>query len=322
MDVRILSRREACYAELVKSSMILLRALLLAGAFAAAAALPAQSIIFWAQNGNDRVLSADGNGGNVTDLTPTLTNPWGVAYDGTHVFFSEDSAGKIWRMDPDGGNRTEIISGLSMPRDLAVTATHLYWVNISGEVLRANLDGTGVTTLTTVGGSPFLQGIDVTDTYLYWTNATAHTIQRANLDGTGVTTLTAAGGNIPYGIEATATYLYWVNLTGKQLQRANLDGTGVTTLISAFDMVGAPSGLYVADAAIYFTQQYHGVYRADLDGTNITQLVTGSSDYRFIAGAVSAIPEPSTYALLAGGAALGLAAWRRRRAMLPVSSHP
>ena len=282
------------------------------GVLAAGSALPAQSIIIWAQNGNDRVLSADGNGGNVTDLTPTLTNPWGIAYNGTHVYFSEDSAGKIWRMDPDGNNRTEIANGLSMPRDLAVTATHLYWVNISGGVFRSNLDGTGVTTLTTVGGSPFLQGLDVTANYIYWTNATAHTIQRSNLDGTGVTTLAAAGGNIPYGIDATDSHLYWVNLTGKQLQRSNLDGTGVTTLIESFDMVGAPSGIFVADAAIYFTQQYHGVYRADLDGTDITQLVTGSSDYRFIAGAVSAIPEPSTYALLAGGLALGLAAWRRR----------
>jgi hypothetical protein len=91
-----------------------------------------------------------------------------------------------------------------------------------------------------------------------------------------------------------------------------LDGTGVTTLIDSIDMVGAPSGIFVSDAAIYFTQQYHGVYRANLDGTGLTQLVTGSSDYRFIDGQVSAIPEPSTYALLAGGLALGLAAWRRR----------
>jgi len=274
--------------------------------------LPAQSIIFWAQNGNDRVLRADGNGSNVTDLTPTLTNPWGLAYNGTHVYFSEDNAGKLWRMDPDGNNRAEIASGLSMPRDVAVSATNLYWVNISGGIFRANLDGTGITTLTTVGGSPFLQGLDVTANYLYWTNATSHTIQRSNLDGTGVTTLTAAGGNIPYGIDATDTYLYWVNLTGKQLQRSNLDGTGVTTLIDSIDMVGAPSGIFVSDAAIYFTQQYHGVYRANLDGTGLTQLVTGSSDYRFIDGQVSAIPEPSTYALLAGGLALGLAAWHHR----------
>jgi uncharacterized protein YjbI with pentapeptide repeats len=289
-----------------------LRRVLLVGSLAFTTALSAQSVIFWAQNGNDRVLRADGNGASVTDLTPTLSNPWGVAYDGTHVYFSEDNAGKLWRMDPDGNNRTEIANGLSMPRDVAVSSTNLYWVNISGGVFRSNLDGTGVTTLTTVAGSPFLQGVDVTDNYLYWTNATAHTIQRSNLDGTNVITLTSAGGNIPYGIDATATFLYWVNLTGRQVQRANLDGTGVTTLIDSIDLVGAPSGLFVTDTAIYFTQQYHGVYRANLDGSGLTQLVTGSSDYRFIDGQVLAVPEPSTYALLAGGLALGLAAWRRR----------
>ena len=248
-----------------------LRRVLLVGSLAFTTALSAQSVIFWAQNGNDRVLRADGNGASVTDLTPTLSNPWGVAYDGTHVYFSEDNAGKLWRMDPDGNNRTEIANGLSMPRDVAVSSTNLYWVNISGGVFRSNLDGTGVTTLTTVAGSPFLQGVDVTDNYLYWTNATAHTIQRSNLDG-----------------------------------------TNVVTLIDSIDLVGAPSGLFVTDTAIYFTQQYHGVYRANLDGSGLTQLVTGSSDYRFIDGQVLAVPEPSTYALLAGGLALGLAAWRRR----------
>ena len=315
----MVASRGGCYSAGVKTFRPLRLLAALLAVLLGATTLQAQSIIFWAQYGNDRVLSATGSGGNVTDLTPTLTNPWGVAYDGTYVYFSEDSAGKIWRMDPDGGNRTQIISGLSMPRDLAVTASYLYWVNISGGIFRSNLDGSGVTTLTTVSGSPFLQGITATDNYLYFTNATAHTIQRANLDGSGVTTLASAGGNIPYGIDATDSYLYWVNLTGQQLQRSNLDGTGVTTLISAFDMVGAPSGIFIADASIYFTQQYHGVYRADLDGTDITQLVTGSSDYRFIDGAVAAVPEPSTFALLAGGLTLGLAL--RRRFAGPSPSH-
>lgn len=277
---------------------------------AVGASLPAQTL-FWAQNGNDRVQSRPAAGGSVTDLTPTLTNPWGVAYANGSIYFSEDSAGKIWRMDADGSNRTEIASGLSFPRDLAVNSTHLFWVNISGSVFRSNLDGTGIVTLATVGGD-FLQGIAVTDNYLYWTNATAHSIQRANLDGTGVTNLVTSGLSIPYGIQATASFLYWADLGTDVIQRANLDGTGVTTILSAFDVTN-PSGLVVTDSAIYFTQQYLGVYRADLNGANLTQLATGGSDYRFIDLQAAAIPEPSTYALAAGVLALGWAGWRRRR---------
>jgi sugar lactone lactonase YvrE len=273
--------------------------------------LPAQSILFWAQNSNDRVLRANVDGSSVTNLTPTLTNPWGLDFDGTHVYFTEDQAGKIWRMDPDGGNRTLLVSGLSMPRDIVATATNLYWVNISGDVQRANLDGTGVTTLTNVGGA-FLQGIEVTNSYIYLTNATSHSVQRANLDGSGVTTLVGTGLSIPYGIHATAQYLYWADLGNDLILRANLDGTGVTTLMSGID-INNPSDVLVTDSFLYFTQQNAGVYRANLDGSGIVALVTGGNDYRFIDGQVTAVPEPSTAALLAGAGGLGVVAWRRRR---------
>lgn len=270
--------------------------------------LPAQSILFWTQNGNDRVLRANVDGTSVTDLTPTLDSPWGMDFDGTHVYFTEDQAGKIWRMDPDGGNRTLLASGLTAPRDIVATATNLYWVNTSGGILRANLDGTGVTTLNNLGGA-FLQGIEVTASYIYVTNATGHLIQRTNLDGTGLTTLVGSGLSIPYGIQATSQYLYWADLGTDVLQRSNLDGTGVTTLTSD---VTNPSGILVTDTYLYFTQQNLGVYRADLDGANITLLVNGNNDYRFIDGRITAVPEPSTTALLLGALGLGLAAWRRR----------
>lgn len=277
----------------------------------AGASLPAQTL-FWAQNGNDRVQTMSAAGGAVTDLTPTLTNPWGVAFANGFIYFTEDSAGKIWRMDANGANRTQLASGLSFPRDIAVNSTHLFWVNISGSVFRSNLDGSGIVTLATVG-SDFLQGIAVTDSYLYWTNATAHSIQRSNLDGTGVTSLVTTGLSIPYGIQATASFLYWADLGTDAIQRSNLDGTGVTTLLNAFDVTN-PSGLVVTDSALYFTQQYLGVFRADLNGANLTQLATGGSDYRFIDLQGAAIPEPSTYALATGVLALGWAGWRRRRA--------
>ena len=283
-----------------------------------ALALPAEAgaqTIFWAQNGNDRVQSLPATGGAVTDLTPTLTNPWGLDYADGYVYFTEDNAGNIWRMDANGGGRVLLVSGLNFPRDIVANSTHLYWINISGSVFRANLDGTGVTTLATVG-SDFLQGIAVTDSHLYWTNATSHAIQRANLDGTGVTTLVGTGLSIPYGIQAAGGFLYWADLGTDVIQRANLDGTGVTTLISALDITN-PSGLVVTDSAIYFTQQNLGVYRSDLNGNNIMLLAGGGNDYRFIDVSLTAVPEPSVCALLGGG--LGLLGWQRRRRIPPAN---
>lgn len=272
----------------------------------------AQSL-FWTQNGNDRVQSSSLTGGTVTDLTPTLTNPWGIDYANGFVYFTEDNAGKIWRMATDGSNRTLLASGLNFPRDIVANSTHLYWVNISGSVFRSNLDGSSITTIAT-SGSDFLQGIALSGDFLYWTNATSHTIQRSNLDGTGVTTLVSSGLSIPYGLQVSGSFLYWADLGTDVIQRSNLDGTGVTTLISAFDVTN-PSGILVTDTSIYFTQQNLGVYRADLNGGNITQLASGGNDFRFIAtdATLASVPEPSTWALIACG--LGLAGFvaRRRR---------
>ncbi len=55
-------------------------------------------------------------------------------------------------------------------------------------------------------------------------------------------------------------------------------------------------------------------YSSSASGTNYTMNV-GGIDATFAVTA-SAIPEPSTYAALAGLAALGLAAWRRKRSQL------
>jgi len=89
------------------------------------------------------------------------------------------------------------------------------------------------------------------------------------------------------------------------------DGSTISTILTTADTLDgkaisslfvSPDGLagdYLAFRA-NFTDASAGIFRTSL----------------------AAIPEPSTYALLAGGAALGVAAWRRRRAAFPVSSPP
>jgi hypothetical protein len=76
------------------------------------------------------------------------------------------------------------------PYGVAVDGSHVYWTDAGGggsfgqgTIGRANLDGTGVDKrfITGVGYS---EGVAVDDTHVYW--AGGNTIGRANIDGTGV----------------------------------------------------------------------------------------------------------------------------------------
>jgi hypothetical protein len=83
-----------------------------------------------------------------------------------------------------------------------VNGSGVFWTNnATGNIGRANLDGTGSDQSFINGGSgPY--GVAVDGAHVYWANNTANTIGRANLDGTGAeqSFITGAGG--PAGVAA------------------------------------------------------------------------------------------------------------------------
>ncbi len=284
-------------------------ALALMGCFAFAP-LSAQTFLTWAANGSDdAVFTASPDGTGKTDRTGKLDNPWGIAYDGNHIYFTEDNANKVWRMNPDGSNRTLLNSAIYFPRDVHIANNQIYLAAGFNNIIRTNLDGSGATTLYSAGS--FIQGIYANASYIYWT-ASADAVRRSDLDGSNVTDIANTGLNVPYGIWATDSHLYWTDLPDGRIERSNLDGSGRFDLITGLDK---PLGLFVASDAIYFTQQYGTVSRVDLDGSNKIDLITGFVDARFIDGSIggSAVPEPSTFAMFADLFALGFASQQRRR---------
>ena len=112
--------------------------------------------------------------------------------------------------------------------------------------------------------------------------------------------------------------LYWTtgtNAGGGNLRRSNLDGTSVETLITGLNWVSAV-GLDTANSQAYYivtsssTPANSSINRINFDGSGNTNLITGgvASGARELA----LVPEPSTYALIFGGAAVVLVLLRRR----------
>ncbi len=226
------------------------------------------------------IMAANLDGTGVTTLVTGQNSPFGVAVDGSHIYWADTLAGTIMEANLDGTGVTTLVSSQIFPFGVAVDGSHIYWTDFAdsgqtanGTVMAANLDGTGVTTLATGQNGPW--GMAVDNSHIYWADAYAGTIMEANLDGTGLTAV-VTGQNNPTGVAVDSSHIYWTDGGLNTVNEANLDGTGVTTL--ATDQNG-PLWVAVDSSHIYWTDANAGlVMEANLDGTGTTTLATGQND--------------------------------------------
>jgi DNA-binding beta-propeller fold protein YncE len=162
---------------------------------------------------------------------------------------------------------------------LDLAAGQIYWPDIgSGDIRRANLDGTGQVTL--LSGLNNLSGLalDLGNGNLYWAENGAGTIGMANLDGSGKEILVSGlGVNSARGIDLDLAggKIYWANLSASSIQRANLDGSGLETVL---EELGSPYGVTVdpAGGKMYWADwSSNDIWRANLDGSGQEILVKG-----------------------------------------------
>jgi len=89
-------------------------------------------------------------------------------------------------------------------------------------------------------------------------------------------------------------------------------GDTTTTLLTAGDVISLSAGSLRYDGSSGTSASYNGILPAN--GSYNTFITAGPDTFSGNLGSgVSAIPEPSTYAAIAGAAMLGLAVWHRRR---------
>jgi len=182
------------------------------------------------------------------------------------------SAGRIQRANLDGSNIEDLVT-LGWARDLAldVAGGKMYWTTGAGRIQRANLDGSNIEDLVTGLDFPFDLALDVAEGKMYWRNAGR--IQCANLDGSNIEDL-VTGLSTPRGpvLDVAGGKMYWTDVG--RVQRANLDGSNIEDLVTGLD---SPRRLVldVVGGKIYWLDWWDKIRRTNLDGSNIEDLVTG-----------------------------------------------
>ena len=178
-------------------------------------------------------------GANVQRFAPSVDNAMNIAVDA--------SSGKVYWTEKTGGSR--------------------------GTINSANLDGTGVTELTSILSVPMGIAVDAAGSKLYWTNARGR-IQRANLDGSGIQNV-VQDLSAPTDIVVSNGFIYWTE-GSNSVRRVSISGQKIVQDIAA--NLGTVGGLAVGGGKVYWTEKTGAsggsVNGANLDGTNLETLAT------------------------------------------------
>jgi hypothetical protein len=111
----------------------------------------------------------------------------------------------------------------------------IYWADYgvlsggTGSINRANLDGTGRTSLVSLFG-PTGIALDLGGGRIYWSEPNGQDIGSANLDGTGRRILVTGVSPWHIALDVAGGKMYWTET--RTIMRANLDGTGRATVIA------------------------------------------------------------------------------------------
>lgn len=158
------------------------------------------------------------------------------------------------------------------PMNVATDATHVYWTNddASGSVVRAELDGSARTQLTTAT-SPFDLAVDGDDVFY-----SADDEIRSVPKGGGASSQLIAGTGAGRGIAIDATDVYYVDLGNNAgvVERIGKLGGGETTLTPNQD---SPRFLTVVDGFVYWTDDVaETISRTATDGMGAVEVLSTS----------------------------------------------
>lgn len=227
--------------------------------------------LYWTDVDDDVIRRANLDGRSPEDLISSgLSWPMAIGLDPAADFlcWGDQVLEQIGHAHLDGSGAALLIP-TSFASGLAIDEVHghIYWSESidgqTGYILRANLDGTDITTVVSGTDKPARIALDVTGGKVYWTDYVVDVVRRANLDGSQVEDLYIVGANLnPDGIavDPAAGKVYWgqaVQTNRQIIMRMDLDGsnpeevlTGNFGIITDLTLVTSTADAPVPPAAL------------------------------------------------------------------------
>lgn len=246
-----------------------------------------------------------------------------------YLYGSSGGNGVVGRVNIDGTGFTQLYSASGVQvrdgqHDTAGGKIYFFDTTPSASIKSIALNGSGVQAVVSgisSGAGSMGLGLDLTNSYLYYTVASSpYDLSRSSLTGTGGTVIVSGNGYSDVKPDPANNRLV-LSLGTQVFTRPAVGGAhtalfngdapgGVFYDVGNFDFLAGSSTLYFTK--LNYTTSKTTLWSINFDGTGLTQLSSTLDNNSTIAVSASAIPEPSTYAVLFGAAALGFTLWRRR----------
>jgi hypothetical protein len=209
----------------------------------------------------------------VVDQGVSPYSPLGVVADADRVYWSDSrTSGAILSRAAEGEDAPEpLASGQDFPLYVTADAGHVYWTNAGGLVLRATLEGAGLTMVATSPGDGPGGALAVDGERVYFADTGGGRVLAIALDGGGQLATIAADQEEPLGIGVDGEHVYWTNRASGEVVRRALSGGELEPVASA--QPGA-SFLAVGPRHVYWTNRTGGsVMSADKATLAVTEVV-------------------------------------------------
>jgi hypothetical protein len=86
--------------------------------------------VYWTDTNDQKVRSVPRHGGSITVLAQNQAKPYGVATDGTYVYWANNLGGAVMRTLANGLGTPSVVASAVSPLDVAVDGTNVYWLQL------------------------------------------------------------------------------------------------------------------------------------------------------------------------------------------------
>ena len=191
------------------------------------------------------------------------------------LYWIDATAGTLHRLI--GTEVENLAPGFRNATNLAVDMTNgkLYWTEktgkTTGQVRRANLNGTGVEAVKSLTSLPLDIALDTANNKIYLVNGWGK-VQRMNFNGSNFQPNLIRDLDTPasLALDVSGGKLYWIEQTTEtsgKIRRANLDGTDVE-LVKSLTSLPLDIALDTANNKIYLMNGWGKVQRMNFNGSN------------------------------------------------------